>query len=76
MDELYDLLVDSGLMYPLRRPAGNAYLMQAGSYSTALTAAHWNYNSIREDRSLGFHNPKYIRAVLENTIDAITPLTP
>jgi hypothetical protein len=76
LDDLYDLLLASGLMYPSDAPAGNAYLMQAGEFSTALTAAHWNYNSIREDRSLGFHNPKYIRAVLENTIDAITPADP
>ncbi len=25
------------------------------------------------DRSLGLHNPAYVRAVLTNTIEAITP---
>ena len=71
LGELYDLLVASGLMYPADDP-GNAYLMAPGTYTTDLTAAHVNYNAIREDKSHGFHNAGYTNAVLANSIEAIT----
>lgn len=32
----------------------------------------FNYFGIEEDRSLGVHNPKYVRALLNNTIEALT----
>ncbi|RLD56496.1 MAG: hypothetical protein DRI97_07350 [Bacteroidetes bacterium] len=71
LDELYVLLTDAGVMYPSDAPNGNGYLMQAGVFTTDLTAATVNYNAIREDKSIGFHNPGYIEAVLMNTIAAI-----
>lgn len=33
--------------------------------------AVFNYFGIEEDRSLGVHNPKYVRAVLVNTLEAL-----
>jgi hypothetical protein len=72
MAELYDLLVSAGVMFPEGDP--DEYLMAAGEWTTDLTAAHVNYNAIREDKSMGFHNPAYVEAVLENTIEAITPI--
>lgn len=69
---LYDLLINANIMYPMDDP-GNAYLMMPGTFTTDWTAAHVNYNAIREDKSLGFHNPAYVNAVLENTIEAISP---
>jgi hypothetical protein len=33
--------------------------------------AVFNYFGIEEDRSLGVHNPKYIKAVLTNTLEAL-----
>ena len=71
MATLYDLLVTAGIMFP--EGDADEFLMVAGEWSTALTAAHVNYNAIREDRSHGFHNPAYVEAVLTNTIEAITP---
>jgi len=74
LDELYDLLVAAGIMNPIGH--ASEYLMIAGPTTTDLVAAHVNYNAIREDKSLGFHNPAYIEAVLMNTIEAITPPAP
>jgi hypothetical protein len=34
-------------------------------------AAAFNYQAIDEDRSLGMHNPKYVRAVLMNTLETV-----
>ena len=42
-----------------------------GTYSTKLAAAAWNYLFIVADGSNGVHNPAYINAVLQNSIEAI-----
>ena len=73
LDDLYLLLINSGVMYPSDDLTGNAYLMAPGVFTTNLTAAQVNYNAIREDKSVGFHNVDYIEAILMNTIEAITP---
>jgi len=71
MVQVYDLLVAAGIMYPA--DGSNAYLMMPGTFTTDLTAALVNYNAIREDKSAGFHNPRYTAAILANTIEALTP---
>jgi len=73
MAQLYDLLITADIMYPSDDITGNAYLLKSGVFSTDLTAAHANYNAIREDKSSGFHNPGYVEAVLENTVEALSP---
>lgn len=42
-----------------------------GKYPTKFAAAYYNYIGILEDRSMGVHNPAYIKAVLNNTLAAI-----
>ncbi|MCB2218917.1 MAG: hypothetical protein KQI35_00880 [Bacteroidetes bacterium] len=39
-----------------------------GTYSAEVAGACLNYKAITEDRSLGVHNPSYIKKVLQNTI--------
>jgi hypothetical protein len=34
-------------------------------------AALWNYKYLQEDRSKGVHNPKYAKAMLQNSIEAL-----
>ena len=43
-----------------------------GTYSANLAAAFANWQLFAEDRSLGLHNPAYVRAVLTNTLEAIS----
>lgn len=38
--------------------------------------AFFNWIGLTEDRSLGVHNPRYVTALLENSIEAITPVAP
>ena len=45
----------------------------AGTWSADLAAAFANWQLFAEDRSLGIHNPPYVKAVLQNSIEAITP---
>jgi hypothetical protein len=42
-----------------------------GTYPANVAAACLNYKAITEDRSLGVHNPTYIKRTLENSIDAL-----
>lgn len=43
----------------------------AGTYAPEVAGAVLNYKAISEDRSLGVHNPSYVRRILQNTIDAL-----
>lgn len=42
----------------------------AGTYPAEVAGACLNYKAITEDKSLGVHNPKYIKKLLQNTIAA------
>jgi hypothetical protein len=41
-----------------------------GTYPAVVAGACLNYKAITEDKSLGVHNPKYIKKLLQNTIAA------
>ncbi len=43
----------------------------AGTFAPEVAGAVLNYKAISEDRSLGVHNPSYVRRILQNTIDAL-----
>ena len=47
-----------------------------GTYSILEAEAAWNYLFILEDGSMGVHNPKYAKALIKNSIQALTPVTP
>lgn len=42
-----------------------------GTYPSNLAAAAWNYLYVAADGSKGVHNPAYIKAILQNSIEAI-----
>ncbi len=42
-----------------------------GTYAPEVAGACLNYKALTEDRSLGVHNPTYIKKVLENSIAAL-----
>ncbi len=46
----------------------------AGTYPANLAAAFTNWQLFAEDRSLGLHNPAYVKAVLQNSIEAVNAL--
>ncbi|MFN2128274.1 MAG: hypothetical protein ACK2TU_10490 [Anaerolineales bacterium] len=39
-----------------------------------LAEAYYNWIGIEEDRSEGVHNPNYVEALLENSIEALEAL--
>jgi hypothetical protein len=42
-----------------------------GTYTNELAGCYWNFISIEEDRSLGVHNPKFVKRILEQSILAL-----
>jgi hypothetical protein len=61
---LHDLLVGLGAI----TETGSTV---PGTYPVAVAQAVWNYKTLEEDKSKGIHNPKYSKALLKNSIDAI-----
>lgn len=61
--QLEALLEETGVM-------ANGGLV-AGTYPVKIARAYYNYIICEEDRSLGVHNPDYIKALLSNTIEAL-----
>ncbi len=71
--ELRDRLIELGVV------AGSeeeGFHPVAGTYPTLLAQAYFNYIGLEEDRSLGVHNPKYVKALLRNTLDAVNAYQP
>jgi hypothetical protein len=63
-DELQAYLLDEGML------DDDGYAV-TGTYEEAKAIALWNYRTvIIEDRSLGVHNPNYVKAMLQVGLDA------
>ena len=43
-----------------------------GTYKIAEAEAAWNYILLMEDKSMGAHNPKYAKALIKNSIEALS----
>ncbi len=69
LDQLADLLRSIGIM-----AAAPSVSSVAGTWPANVAAAFINWQVITEDKSLGIHNPSYVPAVLQNTIEKMTPL--
>jgi len=68
LDELRDALIAAGVV------AGDdvdGYHPVVGTYPMAQAQAFFNWIGLTEDRSLGVHNPKYVEALLQNSIDSM-----
>ncbi len=49
-------------------------LAKTGTFKANAVLAYLNYNTVKEDRSNGIHNPGYISTLLENSIAAMVAL--
>jgi nitrate reductase cytochrome c-type subunit len=67
--QLRDKLMELGVVEYVEADA--AYEPIVGTYPMVQAQAYFNWIGIEEDRSLGAHNPKYIKALLLNTIEAL-----
>jgi hypothetical protein len=71
LDSLGVLLRAIGIV----QPAPSEYRV-AGTWPADVAAAAVNWQMVIEDRSKGIHNPAYVTALLQNTIEAMEPLVP
>jgi len=49
----------------------NGYHPHTGEFPMVQVQAFFNWVGLEEDRSLGAHNPKYVKALLRNSIEAL-----
>ena len=68
MATLEEQLIDAGIYN------STTGLANTGTFKANAVLAYLNYNTIKEDRSNGAHNPEYIRVLLDNSIAAMTTL--
>ncbi len=71
LDTLRDLLIDLGVV-----EENEPHDPIVGTYPMVQAQAFFNWIGLVEDRSLGAHNPGYFDALLDNTIEALTPPIP
>jgi hypothetical protein len=70
LNDIRDELITLGVV------AGNdtdGYHPVTGTWPMVQAQAYYNWVGLSEDRSLGVHNPAYVRALLTNTKEALTP---
>lgn len=72
---LHNLLVSKGYISEsgsvLGANGGNASGSNPLVVPVKEAQAIWNYKTIEEDKSNGIHNPKYVRALIQNSIEAL-----
>lgn len=69
LNQLRDRLVELGVVEYVEEDG--AYEPVVGTYPMVQARAFFNWVGLEEDRSLGVHNPKYVKALLLNSIEAL-----
>jgi hypothetical protein len=64
METLHQLLEEAGIL--------NGGHPHQGTYPIVVAEGAWNYLLLLEDASKGAHNPKYAKALLNNSIEALS----
>jgi hypothetical protein len=77
--EVHEMLVElRDKLIELHVVEGNdeeGYHPHVGTYPIAYVQAFFNWVGLEEDRSLGVHNPKYVKALLRNSMEALEGAT-
>ncbi len=67
LDDLKAKLLEIGVI----EADEDGYHVVQGEYPMLYVQAFFNWKGLKDDRSLGAHNPKYVNALLVNTLDAL-----
>ncbi len=70
LDDIHDLLVQLEGLLETEGIIHEGHPV-VGSYPIDVVSAFYNYALVEEDKSEGVHNPKYVEALLTNTIEAL-----
>lgn len=71
LDQLREKLLTLGVITKTTVDGVDSYSPKAGTVPMVHAQAVFNYFGIKYDRSLGVHNPKYVKALLVNTLEAL-----
>ena len=71
LDQLRDKLLAIGVITKTTVDGVDSYSPKPGSVPMVQAQAVYNYFGIKYDRSYGVHNPKYVKAILANSLDAL-----
>ena len=71
LDQLRDKLLALGVITKTTVDGVDSYSPKAGTVPMVQAQAVFNYFGIKYDRSYGVHNPKYVKALLVNTLEAL-----
>lgn len=71
LDELQQKLLDRGILNPMDLPYANASSSNPLELTADELGALYNFQYVREDQSLGVHNYKFAKKLLENSIAAL-----
>ncbi len=66
--EIQEILLQYGV---IEGDEEHGYHPVRGTYSMVLVRAFFNWEGVTKDRSLGVHNPRYVNALLINTLEAL-----
>lgn len=69
IDTLWVLDEETGLH--VQEITSDGYHPVPGTYPMEDVQAFFNWTGLEDDRSLGVHNPKYVKAILTNTLEAL-----
>jgi len=72
--ELRTLLLNNSVLTFEVSGEDTTYHPITGTYDMVLVQAFFNWVGLEEDRSMGVHNPQYVKALLQNSIDAVNAL--
>ena len=71
LEELRDLLLAAHVLHADTTTTPTSYHPVVGTYPMLHAQSFFNWVGLEEDRSLGVHNPKYVDALLKNSIAAM-----
>lgn len=71
LDQLNKRLLELGLITETVVDGVVEYAPKPGTVPMVHAQAVYNYFGVKYDRSYGVHNPKYVKAILQNTIEAL-----
>ncbi|MGM0621606.1 MAG: hypothetical protein ACQETJ_11220 [Bacteroidota bacterium] len=66
--ELAEKLLEAGV---IEGNEEDGYSQLTGEYPMVVARAYFNWKGLKEDSSYGAHNPKYVTALLTNTLEAL-----
>lgn len=73
LEELETKLMALGALVEVTDEEGVVSIAPADKKTVPMVQAQavFNYFGVKEDRSMGVHNPKYVRAIMNNTLEAL-----